>query len=131
MSAVPLLIQLQHAGLTVTRTGDQLIVAPRERLTDELRDAIREAKSQLLSAVEPAKGASLPTTLATLHLEQRIRLMAKRWGYSAEELAEALAGAKSDPQGWLVWTERDELDFGGCVTREDFVQAYARIRGLA
>ena len=98
MSAVSLLVQLQHAGLTVTRTGDQLIVAPRDRLTDELRDAIREAKTQLLSALESDNGASLPTVPATLHLEQGVRLMAKRWGYSAEELAEALTGAKSDPQ---------------------------------
>src|SRR5271165_3989009 len=118
MPDLPLLDQLQHAGLTVTRTGDQLIVAPRDRLTDELRDAIRAAKSQLLSALERDKGASLPTIPATLHREQRIRLMARRWDFSVEELAEALTGAKSDPQGWFVWTQRDERDFGGCVTRE-------------
>ena len=52
MSALPLLDQLRNAGLTVTRTGDHLIVAPRERLTDELRNAIRDAKPKLLSVLK-------------------------------------------------------------------------------
>jgi hypothetical protein len=131
MEATSLLTCLHTAGLTITRTGDQLVVAPRERLTDDLRNAIRDAKPQLLSVLAPNPSLGQRPGPTSHNLEQRIRLMAKRWGYSAEELAEALAGAKSDSQGWLVWTERDELDFGACVTREDFVQAYARIRGLA
>jgi hypothetical protein len=64
-------------------------------------------------------------------LEARIRTMAKRWGYSSDELAEALAGAKTDPGSWLAWTERDDRDFGGCVTAEDFAAQYVRVRGLA
>jgi hypothetical protein len=66
----------------------------------------------------------------TVELPQRIRLMAKRWGYSREELAEALAGAQSDHTAWLAWTERDERDFGHCATPEDFAEAYRRARGL-
>jgi len=50
-----LLARLRHAGLTVTRTGNQIVVAPRNRLTDELRAAIRAAKPQLLSALEPTQ----------------------------------------------------------------------------
>jgi hypothetical protein len=50
-----LLTRLRHAGLTVTRNGDQIVVAPRDLLTDELRAAIREAKPQLLSALEPTQ----------------------------------------------------------------------------
>lgn len=65
-----------------------------------------------------------------LWLEQRIRAMAARWGYSAEEVAEALAGAQSDPKSWLAWTEGDERDFGGCVTPEVFAKAYQRARSL-
>lgn len=56
--------------------------------------------------------------------------MAKRWGYSSAELQEALTNAQSDPQGWMAWTERDEQDFGGCVTPEDFAARYRRLRGL-
>jgi len=58
-----ILARLREAGLTVTRTGDQLVVAPRDRLTDELRAAIREAKPQLLSALEPSdQGGPEPIT---------------------------------------------------------------------
>jgi len=57
--------------------------------------------------------------------------MAARWQYSAEELAEALAAAAVDPHGWLSWTERDERDFGSCVTPEDFASQYAHTRGLS
>lgn len=117
MSALPILEQLRSAGLTVTRVGDKIIVAPKKRITDELRSVIREAKPMLLKALTP-------------DLETRIRLMARRWGYSPEELAEALAGAQSDPQGWLAWTEGDEHDFGHCVTADDFAEAYRRARRL-
>lgn len=51
MEAASLLACLQTAGLTVTRTGDQLIVAPRDRITDELRSVIRQRKGELLSLI--------------------------------------------------------------------------------
>jgi hypothetical protein len=120
MSALPLLEQLRHAGLTVSRCGDRIIVTPKARLTDELRNAIREAKPKLLSILPVSRP----------DIDDRIREMAARWHYSVAELAEALAGAQSDPQGWLAWTEQDERDFGNCVTPEDFAQAYRRTRGL-
>lgn len=37
-----LLDKLAGAGLRVSRDGDRLIVAPRDRLTDELRETIRQ-----------------------------------------------------------------------------------------
>jgi hypothetical protein len=54
VSSLLLLAQLKNAGLTVTRTGDQLIVAPRDRLTDELRNVIRQRKGELLSVITAA-----------------------------------------------------------------------------
>jgi hypothetical protein len=97
MEAALLLTCLQTAGLTVTRTGDQLIVAPRDRLTDELRNAIRDAKPKLLSALTPnGMGMGVQLARPSTDIEQRIRLMAKRWGFSAEELAEALTCARSE-----------------------------------
>lgn len=112
-----LLMQLVDAGLTVSRDGDHLIVAPRDRLTDELRATIRQRKEELLAALNQT-------------LDERIGKMAKRWGYTANELREALTGVRSDPQGWMAWTERDERDFGNCVTPEDFATRYARLRAL-
>ncbi|MCP5278553.1 MAG: hypothetical protein H6935_09345 [Thiobacillus sp.] len=38
----------------------------------------------------------------------RILRMAERWGYSAEELNQALALARTDPEGWLKVVEADE-----------------------
>jgi hypothetical protein len=66
----------------------------------------------------------------SIDLSERIRMMAKRWGYTELELAEALAGAESDPRGWFIWTERDERDFGGCISPSDFAARYKRLRGL-
>jgi hypothetical protein len=121
MDAHTLLSRLRSAGLTVSRNGDQLVVAPRHRLTEHLRAEITNSKHALLDALRVESGA----------LESRIRTMATRWGYSPSELAEALSGAQSDPQGWLVWAERDERDFGSCVSAADFATRYAQLRGLA
>jgi len=41
-------------------------------------------------------------------LEARIRAMAARWGYSGDDLALALAGARQDPEGWRRVVESDE-----------------------
>lgn len=43
-------------------------------------------------------------------LEARIRAMAHRWGFSADELREELARAAADPAKALLWVERDEFD---------------------
>jgi hypothetical protein len=76
-----------------------------------------------------SSGASA-TSNSSDDLVARILRMAKRWGYSPDELQEALTGARSDLQVWTAWTERDERDFGGCVTQQDFAKAYVRARGL-
>jgi hypothetical protein len=123
-----LLDRLRRAGLTVSQVGDCLVVEPKQRLTDELRAATKAAKGELLEALNAEDSAH---GRAPNDLEGRIRIMAKRWGYSSDELVDALAGARSDPQGWLLWTEQDEQEFGGCVTPEDFAARYARLRGLA
>lgn len=102
--ATPLLARLRDAGLSVSRNGDQLVVVPRQRLTDDLRAAIRNEKMELLAALENEQ--VLPD------LETRIRTMAKRWGFSAEELADELARASNDPTRALLWVEHDESRFG-------------------
>lgn len=41
-------------------------------------------------------------------LERRIRLMAHRWHYSADELVDVLERARLDPAGWLRAVAVDE-----------------------
>ncbi len=48
MSAPSILEQLQSAGLAVECEGDRLTVKPKELLTDELRQAIRDHKSEIM-----------------------------------------------------------------------------------
>jgi hypothetical protein len=43
-----------------------------------------------------------------LDLERRILAMAERWHYSGDELALALDGARSDPDGWRRVVDSDE-----------------------
>lgn len=58
------------------------------------------------------QGASCPAWLATLDgdLERRILAMAERWNYSGDDLALALDGARSDPEGWRRVVETDERE---------------------
>ncbi len=58
MTAADLLIRLAGLGFHVELRGKNILVAPRQRLPDDLRQAIRENKSELwplLSRVPPAK----------------------------------------------------------------------------
>jgi hypothetical protein len=41
-------------------------------------------------------------------LEGRIRAMAERWSYSADDLAESLQLARANPIAWARAVERDE-----------------------
>ncbi|WIT11417.1 hypothetical protein PFX98_21355 [Paucibacter sediminis] len=52
MGAFDLLQHLRTAGLALTVDGDNLIVTPRERLTDAMRSAIRAHKPGLLDALK-------------------------------------------------------------------------------
>lgn len=110
MEANTLLAHLRSAGLTVRCNGDQLIVAPRDRLTDELRAAIRERKPELLKALTAER--PYDPKPPTADLLERIRRMAKRWGFSPDELTEELNRAAADPTKALLWVEHDEWKFG-------------------
>ena len=54
MGAADLLEHLRAAGLTIKADGDRLTVTPRDRLTDDLRRAIREQKAALIAELGPA-----------------------------------------------------------------------------
>lgn len=55
MGAPDILGQLTGAGLSVTASGATLIVTPREVLTDDLRELIRENKNALLATLNGAE----------------------------------------------------------------------------
>ena len=129
MSGTSLLACLTAAGFEVIDGGENVIVAPRDRLTDGWRNRIKSQKSELLAAIRSGNANS--AQIDGESLANRIRLMAQRWNYTPEELAEALASATVDPQGWLSWTQRDEEHFGDCRTPEEFAARYAQVRRLA
>ena len=60
----------------------------------------------------PDQGATCPAWLATVppDLEARILAMAERWNYSGDDLAVALAAARSDPDGWRKVIETDDSE---------------------
>lgn len=60
MGARDLLHELQGAGLSVKLIDDRIIVAPKDRLTDPLRDAIRANRDELVFVLKP----DVPTTAA-------------------------------------------------------------------
>lgn len=51
MGAPDLVQHLRDAGLTLAVDGDRLTVTPRERLTDDMREAIKANKAALLQAL--------------------------------------------------------------------------------
>lgn len=106
MAGASLLARLNEAGLSVSRNGDQLVVAPRNRLTSELREAIRKGKRELLESVSVTSGRAAPPPDQS-HFD-RIRAMAQRWNYSTEETALELAFADALPAASLTWVELDE-----------------------
>ncbi len=58
MGAPDLLEHLYAAGLTLAIDGERLTVTPRGRLTDEMRQAIRESKRELMALLAGNRSAS-------------------------------------------------------------------------
>lgn len=111
MSAAPdlrLLAELRAAGFDVRRRDrGRLTVTPGENLTASQRARIVTGKSELLAALEAE-------SLLWSDLDQRLRQMANRWQYSAEDLVEALTAARSNLAGWLLAVDADEQAAGLC-----------------
>lgn len=115
MGARDLLADLHGAGFSLVADGDRLVIRPASKLTDELREALRNAKPELLSLLkrntEPSQhnrrhaGTWTEPTMRRF-LDRRDRLM--RWGWSepeAERTAERLTVADLDGDDRVVCTD--------------------------
>jgi hypothetical protein len=85
MQATELLQVLRSMGLTVTRVGPHLCVAPACQLTDKLRASIREQRPALLALLdhperpeEPAVDLGVLVERVGLHM-QRLTREAREW----------------------------------------------------
>lgn len=78
-----LLVPLMHAGLTVQiAEGKQLAITPAERLTDELRQYIRQHKDALLALL--SKGPLVWLAQSTWPNEAHRFADAARWAYTSQ-----------------------------------------------
>jgi len=87
----------------------------------------------------PDQGATCLAWLATLpdNLEVCIRATAERWGYSGDDLAAALDGARVDPAGWWRVVAADEafeeraaiMEYDGGLSRDEAERQAAGIVG--
>ncbi|MDR7332453.1 hypothetical protein [Roseateles asaccharophilus] len=96
MGARDLLDAMSGAGLSVMAEGDQLVIRPGSKVTDELRAALREAKSELLALLrgapdlrQPGQAAAACTVGDAARQRYVTRLLRLHWP-KAE--AEAFAG---------------------------------------
>jgi hypothetical protein len=106
MGARDLLEDLLGAGLSLRLDGEQLIVAPRDQLTEQLRTAIRAHKADLVALLTPTEAnedASAGQTQAADALLRRLRTMGLD-RVAADEVF-----------GWLKAREIDADDRRLCV----------------
>lgn len=54
MAPFTLYQELYHAGLLLSADGEKLLVTPADKLTDELRSAIRQHKPELIELLQSA-----------------------------------------------------------------------------
>ena len=86
MTPRALLADLRTSGFTIEPDGDTLIVSPASRLSDDLREAIRQAKPDLM--------ALLWAENLREHFEERAAILESDGGLSRDE-AEANARAST------------------------------------
>lgn len=124
METRDLLDALAGSGLSVSADGDRLLIRPASKLTDAMRDSLREAKPDLLAMIRSQSSQGMAVDLpavawsdADLALlqDRRIRLM--RWGWAehaATELAERLANRDRGQDKRVSCTECHQYRPGRC-----------------
>ena len=87
-----LVTELRAARMTIDLVDGQLVIAPKSRITEQLRNRIRYRRQEAIDH---------------LLLERQICAMADRWHYSADELKTVLIEGQEDPARILEWIEHD------------------------
>ena len=126
MGARELLADLAAVGLRVTTDSDCLVIRPASKLTDDMRAALREAKSDLLALLSPCGPGTLDLaavawTDADIVRFQSRRARLVRWGWSedeAEKLAERLVRRDREGDGRRLCVECVHLRAGRCRQAE-------------
>lgn len=100
MGARDLLAELAGAGLSVTVDGGNLVIRPRELLTDDLRNAVKANKPDLLTilkapAMPPADAASDDQAQAAAEATAMLLKRLRRVGLDAESAEQAAAWART------------------------------------
>ena len=90
-----LLPTLHAAGLAVSERDGRLVVGPRERLTDELRQAIRAGKAALLLEVREQTERELLDTQEAELAYQMSRVPAEQCGVTPGQWAAAIEFAEA------------------------------------
>jgi hypothetical protein len=128
MTAPELLRHLRQLGMDVRSDGSHLIVAPRRRITEELRCVIRENKPSLLIALAPRNAgagetqsgttkAVAPDSLSELRARERRRAQAVRM--LAEDPAHRIAFvAGEEYRGQMVVMLAVRTPTAGTITGE-------------
>ena len=100
--AAELLASLRAIGLKLAISDDGLIKAsPRDRVTPQIGSRIQALRDGLRMHLEAERKFAE-------QLEGRVRAMGRRWGYSDEDLDEALSAARQDAAGWVTLCTDDE-----------------------
>lgn len=114
MDARALLADLARAGISVRANGDELVIRPSTRVTEDMRSAVRDAKPDLLILLR--RFAHVPGALDAAELDwtdenlaafKRRRKQVILWGWGFEE-AERIAAS-------LVRHDREPDDRVSCL----------------
>ena len=126
MDARELLADLAAAGLKVTAAGDRLVIRPASKLTDDIRNALRDAKPAvlaLLAADQPGDADEVSGRAPMARTEQetvrfvdlRARLLRWRWTEpEADALAARLVRSNREDDGRVTCVECRHYGPGRC-----------------
>ncbi len=86
MGANELIFNLRESGFSINAGNSRLQVSPAKRLTNELKQTIRQSKVEILCALHQEE-----------ELKRQVRLVADFHGFRQEDYEEALENALADP----------------------------------
>lgn len=109
MGARDVLDRLRGAGMSVTWDGDDLMVGPKDRLTDSMRQGIRAHRAELIAALTPSARAPSPTA----GTRPRTTTFPRIYRLTRQQADDAHAEAWNDEDIQTFNLRRDTLMRGG------------------